>query len=132
MSWADALAAQRSQQGRRAERLAERELVRQGYRVQRRNVRYPVGEIDLIAMDGDTLCFVEVRSTSSDAWGGPLATVTDGKRRRIIAAARWFLASHRGPMAECRFDVVGVLWRADGAPQLELVRGAFTADGGCW
>lgn len=128
MLWPKALAAKRRSRGEHGERLAEAELVRLGYKMQRRNVRYPVGEIDLLAMDGRTLCFVEVRSTSSEAWGGPLASVTDAKRRRIIAAARWFMSRYAGPAEEFRFDVVGILWLEDG-PRLELIQGAFTIDG---
>ena len=128
MSWPKALAAVRRVRGVRGERVAEAELVRQGYRIHQRNVRYPVGEIDLVAMEQDTLCFIEVRSASSEAWGGPLASVTDRKRRRLIAAARWFLSRYAGPAREIRFDVVGIVWAPEG-PRLELVRNAFTVDG---
>ena len=79
-------------------------------------------------MDGDALCFVEVRSTSSDAWGGPLASITGAKRRRIIAAARWFINGYAGPAKEFRFDVVGVVWE-EPHPRVVLIRGAFTAGG---
>lgn len=120
----------RADLGARAEQLAVRLLVARGYAIERRNVRYPVGEIDLIARDRGTLCFVEVRSTSSDVWGGPLASVRDGKRRRLIRAARWYLNAQAPLPAETRFDVVGITWRPAGPPRVELIQGAFMADDG--
>lgn len=114
--------------GRQGERLAERFLASQGYVIERSNVRFPVGEIDLIAREGRTLCFVEVRSASFQAWGGALASIGERKRRRLIRAAQWYLARQRTLPLETRFDVVAIDWGADGTPALELVRGAFDAD----
>jgi len=117
----------RQQRGRRAEQVAASFLSRRGYLIERRNVRYPVGEIDLIARQGRALCFIEVRSVSSRAWGGPLATVTDRKRQRLIRAARWYLARLRELPPEIRFDVIGITWRDDGPPAIELILSAFDA-----
>jgi putative endonuclease len=118
----------RIERGRRAERLACDYLVAQGYAIVERNVRFPIGEIDIVAREGRTLCFVEVRSTSSQQWGGPLASITDRKRQRLLRCARWYLR-YRPPQAdELRFDVVAIEWREGAAPTVELVRGAFTAD----
>jgi len=114
--------------GRRAEALACEYLKARGYAILERNVRFPVGELDIVARDGRTLCFVEVRSTSSQQWGGPLASITDRKRRRIIRAAQWYLRYRRLPVDEMRFDVVAIDWGRGAAPSVELVRGAFTAD----
>ncbi len=114
--------------GKQAEHLAAEALRRAGYQILERNARYPVGEIDLIAQEGPTRCFIEVRSTGSQQWGGPLATITDRKRQRLIAAAVWYL--HYAPEVplQSRFDVVAVDWGAAGAPHVEIVRNAFTAD----
>ena len=114
--------------GQRGEQLALRLLTSHGYIVEQRNVRFPVGEIDLIARDGQALCFIEVRSVSSSAWGGALASITDRKRRHLIRAARWYLSRCRGLPPEIRFDVVAIEW-GDGLvpPTVELVRGAFDA-----
>ena len=122
--------------GRRSEQLAQRWLARQGYTIERTNVRFPVGELDIVAREGNALCFVEVRATSSSAWGGALATITDRKRRRLIRAARWYLAHLRqgfGGQArehalpeEIRFDVVAIEWSEP--PKLELIRHAFSVD----
>lgn len=115
----------RQQLGRRGEQIAAAFLNSAGYRIERTNVRYPVGEIDIVAREGPVLCFVEVRSASSGRWGGPLASITGSKRRRLIRAARWYLAGKPFP-PEVRFDVLGILW--DGpTPTIDLIRGAFDA-----
>jgi len=108
--------------------LARRFLIAQGYTIQDTNVRFPVGELDLVARQGTALCFIEVRSTSSAAWGGGLASVDARKRRRIIQAARWYL-SRRPLPPEIRFDVLAIEYRDGAEPTVELVRGAFDADG---
>lgn len=118
---------QRQLCGRQGEGLAADYLKAQGYRILKTNARYPVGEIDIVAREGDTLCFVEVRSTASDAWGGPLATVTWAKQRKIIRAARWYLAGRKAEPLFIRFDVLGILWADPTHPQIELIRNAFDA-----
>jgi len=113
-------AAQRA--GGEAEEVAERFLVRRGLEVIARNYRTRLGEIDLVARDGATLVFVEVRmrSASSARFGGAAASVDARKRRRIEAAARHFLARLAREPA-CRFDVVTL----DGASGIEWHRAAF-------
>ena len=118
----------RQQLGAHSEVLARRFLTLHGYTVDAVNVRFPVGELDVVAWDGQTLCFVEVRSTSSLEWGGPLGSISDRKRQRLIRAARWYLQRLRGLPEEIRFDVVAVDWSAPEAPRLELIRAAFQAD----
>ena len=118
----------RGARGERAERIACTYLSAQGYELVERNVRFPVGEIDIVAKEGNALCFVEVRSASSTAWGGAAASITRPKQRRIIRAARWYLQSCRLPYLDVRFDVVAIDWRDETAPLVELIRGAFTAD----
>jgi putative endonuclease len=115
----------RQRLGRRSEQLALRLLTSQRYVIEETNVRFPVGEIDIVAREGKTLCFVEVRSTTSSQWGGPLASIGDRKRHRIIQAARWYLSRHRQLPPEIRFDVVAIDWRESANPTTELVRGAF-------
>ena len=119
---------QRRALGERGERLARQFLTAQGYAVQETNVRFPVGELDVVAREGDVLCFVEIRSVSSSQWGGALASVTNRKRQRLIRAARWYLARLKELPPEIRFDVVAIDWEPAGRPQIELIRGAFTAD----
>ena len=79
--------------------------MRGGLEIVARNYRTRFGEIDLIARDGETLVFVEVRLRSSDRFGGAAASVDGHKRARIISAAQHFL-SRLGRNPPCRFDVV--------------------------
>ena len=108
--------------GGEAEEVAERFLVRRGLEVIARNYRTRLGEIDLVARDGATLVFVEVRMRAASAarFGGAAASVDARKRRRIEAAARHFLA-RLGREPACRFDVVTL----DGASAIEWHRAAF-------
>ena len=121
------VAQRRRQLGRRGERLALQLLQSSGYIIERTNLRFPVGEIDILARERQTLCFVEVRSVSSSHWGGALASITDRKRRRLIRAAQWHLNRLRALPAEIRFDVVAIEWIRESSPSAELIRGAFTA-----
>lgn len=109
--------------GGAAEDTAARFLERHGLAIVERNYRTRLGEIDLIAREGDTLVFVEVRLRRSERFGGALGSITWRKRRRIAAAARHYLMRlrHEPP---CRFDVVTL----DGFEPAWL-RGAFEAEG---
>ena len=91
--------------GTGAEREAERFLERHGLAIVARNYRTRFGEIDLVARDGATLVFVEVRLRSSDRFGGGAESIGEHKRRRIVSAALHYLAGVR-PEPRCRFDVV--------------------------
>ena len=107
--------------GREAEEQAARYLERCGLRVIERNFRVRGGEIDLICRDGGTLVFVEVRLRGRDNFGGAAASITAGKRQRIVLAARHYLAGKAE--CDCRFDCVLI----DG-DQLKWIRDAFAAD----
>lgn len=93
--------------GDRAEDRAARFLERHGMRILARNYRTRMGEIDLVAADGATLVFVEVRLRSAARFGGGAESVDGRKRRRIGMAARHYLMAlgHEPP---CRFDVVSL------------------------
>ena len=92
--------------GRHGEALAERALRRAGLRILERRFRCRGGEIDLIAEDGRTLVFAEVKTRSGVAFGLPAEAVTAAKQRRIVRAARLYL-SRRGLWERpCRFDVI--------------------------
>ena len=91
--------------GARAEALAADYLMRHGLAILARNFRTRFGEIDLIARDGRTLVFVEVRMRSSHAHGGAAESITARKRARQVAAANGYLASI-GREPPCRFDAI--------------------------
>jgi putative endonuclease len=94
-----------NRRGGAAESLAADYLERQGLKVLERNYRCRFGEIDLVARSGALLVFVEVRARESETFGGAAGSITATKRRRIVAAARHFLARRKVDSA-CRFDVV--------------------------
>lgn len=91
--------------GKFAENRAENLLAAAGLRILHRNYRCRRGEIDIIAQDGDVLVFVEVRSRSRQDFGSAAESITAAKQRRIIAAARHYLAT-LPRMPACRFDAV--------------------------
>jgi len=110
-----------NRRGEPAERLAAAFLEGQGLRILERNYRCRFGEIDLVAASGASLVFVEVRARQSEAFGGAAGSITAAKRRRLLAAARHYLAT-RGLNRSCRFDVVLVRGRE---PRIEWVADAF-------
>jgi putative endonuclease len=109
--------------GMRAEELAAELFQRAGLRILARNWRCRHGEIDLIAEEGRTLVFAEVRYRASARFGGAAESITDAKRTRIVAAAGLYLA-HR-PQANCRFDVL--LLDALRGGRIRWIRNAFSA-----
>jgi putative endonuclease len=109
--------------GEEAEELAARFLAGRGLAIVARNYRTRLGEVDIVAREGATLVFVEVRARSRAAWGGAAASVDFRKQARIVAAARHYLARLRAE-PPCRFDVL-TLQGPRGAPA--WIRGAFDA-----
>ena len=91
-----------------------------------RKHRCPRGEVDLIAERGELLVFVEVRTRATSLFGGPEETVGASKQKRVVHAARDFLARWRGPPRDARFDVVAVVDSPAGA-RLQHFPGAFDA-----
>ncbi len=110
--------------GRRGERAAERHLRRNGYRIVVRNFRAAGAEIDLVAIDGDILVFVEVKTRRSRAAGAPEEAVDERKQTRMRRAAEVFARRYRADEIEMRFDIVAV--DASGKRlEIELLRNAF-------
>ena len=123
--WSRAEAEHTHARGRAAEELASEWLAAQGYRIVGRNVTTPAGEIDLVAVEDEVLCFVEVKARASRRFGTPLAAVDGRKQRRLARAAALYLAANPTQGA-CRFDVLGMESGADGW-RFTLVRNAFQA-----
>jgi putative endonuclease len=94
--------------GRTAEERAESFLRRRGYEIVERNARSAFGEIDLIALEGGDLVFIEVRSRSDDSTGGAEETVGAIKQRQVARAAAAYLAERAPAFDTCRFDVVAI------------------------
>jgi len=113
--------------GDAGERAAARFLRRRGFRVITRGYRTARGEIDLIAREGDTLVFVEVKTRRA---GQPAEAVTPEKERRLTLAALQFLRRYRLLEQRCRFDVVAVVWPDAGrSPSIEHFVNAFEPPG---
>jgi putative endonuclease len=110
-----------SHRGVQAEALAAEFLERNGLAVIERNYRCRLGEIDLIAREGNIMVFVEVRQRASGAFGGAAASITRAKRARLVLAARHYL-SRLGSEPACRFDVLLI----EGRPaRIEWIHDAF-------
>ena len=92
-------------------------LARRGFRILERNYSAPYGEIDLIALDGDTVVFVEVKTRTTDAYGAPELAVDRRKQGRMVKAALGYLKRRSLHQVPCRFDVVAISGRDGGTVQ---------------
>ncbi|MCW2572832.1 MAG: hypothetical protein JWO88_2890 [Frankiales bacterium] len=112
--------------GRDGEDLAAAHLAAAGMRVLARNWRCREGELDIVALEGATVVFVEVKARSGTGFGQPAEAVGRVKARRIHGLACLWLAEHRPTGShDLRFDVVSVLRRRGFAPEVVHLRGAF-------
>jgi putative endonuclease len=115
--------------GLRGESVAADVLTRRGYRIVERNCRSRWGELDVVAYDGETLVFVEVKARRAAQFGDPAYAVDRRKQARLVQLAERYLARRRLGEPPCRFDVVLVDERPARAPQVEVITNAF--DAGC-
>jgi putative endonuclease len=107
--------------GVEAEAMAAAFLEHNGLKILARNYRCRLGEIDLVAREGDTTVFVEVRSRRSSAFGGAAASITAAKRQRLLKAARHYISRQRA-LPQCRFDALLIQGEP---PRIEWLRNAF-------
>ena len=117
---------QRQALGRSGEDLAVEEIERRGYAVLDRRYRTRHGEIDIVAEDGDTIVFIEVKARATGQRGTAAEAVTPHKQRKLVAMATDYLSRRHLTDRRCRFDVVAI----DGVGEdqrLTLYRGAFDA-----
>lgn len=116
--------------GERGERAAARYLRWCGYKVLLTRYRQPYGEIDILAVDGQTIVFVEVKTRRSEEEGRPAEAVTPERQARITRAALAFLKSRRLLEYASRFDVIEVAWPENQKrPTINHIRDAFPAVG---
>lgn len=112
--------------GLRGEDVAARHLRRLGYKIVARSHRDRIGEIDLVAVDGRTVVFVEVKTRRSASAGHPAEAVDEPKQRRLARLALSFLRRHDLLEQPARFDVVAVTWPDDrSSPQVLHIKNAF-------
>ena len=109
------------------EELAARELASRGYAILERRYRTKYGEIDIVAEDGETLVFVEVRARATGEFGRAAESVDDRKKRKVTAMAVEYLARHHITNRPCRFDVVAIDAALSDAPEITVYPAAFDA-----
>ena len=114
--------------GKMGENLACRELERRGYAILARRYRHGGAEIDIVARDGPTLVFVEVKAREGREFGDGAEAITRRKRRRIAMAAMDYLVRYQKAECPCLFDVVSVML-CGGEPEIEVIPNAFDASG---
>ena len=117
---------QRQELGKIGEDLACRELVSRGYAISARRYRTRYGEIDIVAEDGPTVVFVEVKMKSSAECGHAAESVTPWKQRRVVRMAVDYIARHNLHNRPVRFDVVAIDV-VDGASRVTVIPAAFDA-----
>lgn len=116
---------QKIQLGRIGEEAAADFLKQHGYVIIERNFSNYLGEIDIIATDGDVLCFVEVKTRNSDRLGSPFEAVPLAKQRKIGRVALSYLQYKGLSDKKARFDVIAVIVNDQCAPSVEIIKNAF-------
>lgn len=115
----------RQKLGAAGESLAVKVLERNGYQILETRYRNRLGEIDIIARQGESLVFVEVKARRTTRFGNPKAAVTLRKQRKISMLALAYLKATRQSGAKARFDVVAINDCGGKEPRVEIVRNAF-------
>jgi putative endonuclease len=116
--------------GQRGEAAAARYLKRLGYKIVSRSTHLLIGEIDIIAVDGRTVVFVEVKTRDSNAAGEPYEAVDQKKQERLTRLALVYLKRHGLLDNPARFDVISILWpKGERRPQIQHIKNAFEATG---
>lgn len=104
-------------------------LARNGYKVLERNFACRAGEVDIVAMHGDIVVFVEVKTRSSEKFGLPSEAVSAAKQNRIVKTALYYMQSRRLLEHMCRFDVIEISTGVDNKPLVNLIQDAFQYSG---
>jgi putative endonuclease len=116
--------------GKSGENYACWELERLGYEILDRRYRTRMGEIDIVARDGEVLAFIEVKARRSARFGPPAEAVGAQKRHKLMQMASCYIFDRRLSNARCRFDVVSVTFGAgERRPKIAVFKGAFDANG---
>lgn len=118
---------QRRHLGISGEDLAVEYLQQNGYKILERNFRSRLGEIDIVARDKDTLCFVEVKTRTSIEQGHPFESVSFFKQRKLARMALSYLKYKNFLDSPARFDVIAILFDEKGGKKIELIQNAFEA-----
>lgn len=111
--------------GQRGEKTAARYLKAQGLSIVAKNQRTRRGEIDLIAQDGATIVFVEVRLRNASSWVSAGQSITPSKQRKWKTAAQEYLLAHYPTPPDCRFDAILITEQPNGTEHIEWLRGIY-------
>jgi putative endonuclease len=111
------------------EGLACEHLAECGYRVLERNFSCKIGEVDIIAIQGDTVVFIEVKTRSSERFGLPSEAVSIGKQKKIVGTALYYLQSNKLLDYMCRFDVIEIIVDEENKYQINIIKDAFQYSG---
>jgi putative endonuclease len=109
--------------GEKGEGLAVKFLKKKGYKIIKQNYKTPIGEIDIIAKDEETLIFIEVKTRESIEYGLPFEAVNSHKKRKIANVALLYLKRFK-EIPPCRFDIVSIYYK-QGKPEFKLIKDAF-------
>ncbi len=110
--------------GNEGETLATEFLRKQGFTIIAKNYKTRIGEIDIIAKDGDTIVFVEVKTRSDDSFAAPYESVNTVKRQKMKNVALLFLQKQKQEMPS-RFDIISITFLKGGHPAIHHIRDAF-------
>lgn len=123
------MALKKNELGVKGENLAVRYLKKRGYRIIERNYRIKLGEIDIIAEQGDNLVFIEVKTRSGSSFGSPLESITVQKQKQLSKVALEYICKKKCHQLPARFDVVGIQFQKGGKSYgnaaIELLQNAF-------
>lgn len=111
------------------ENMANEYLSECGYKVLDRNFSCRTGEIDIIALQGDTVVFIEVKTRSSEKFGLPSEAVSATKQRKIVKTALYYLQKNRLMDYMCRFDVIEIIVDEENNCRINLIQDAFQYSG---
>lgn len=103
-------------------------LIQNGYTILTRNYRNTLGEVDIIAKDNNTLCFIEVKARTTEDFGSPFEAVSRSKQRQIIRVATWYLQENQLKDISVRFDVIGIVFGNSTDLKIDLIKNAFDCD----
>ena len=114
--------------GKLGEEKAVQYLKDKGYKILERNYKTKLGELDVVARDAKTICFVEVKTRSSQEKGDPLESITPGKQHKLCKLALSYLKLNNLLSWPARFDVVSV-YQGGGQTDIKLIKNAFELNG---
>jgi len=111
--------------GKEGEEIAAQYLLEKGFEIIKRNYQFSHGEIDIVAMDGDTLVFVEVKTRKTLEYGEPEYAINKKKIQQLKKMAELYLFDKQIEEADCRFDVIAIILGSENNPQITHYENAF-------